>query len=146
MFKHILVPTDGSKLSLKALDLAAGIASATHAKVSVLYVSPSYPTMIGGDGYMITPSSVKDWDVSIAEVAAGVREQVEKRAGAKSVAVQFLTVSQSGRPSCHVHVVSPDENAKARNPRNTHDGYIKTKQWAASEYRCHFNKCPDCGN
>lgn len=93
MFKHILVPTDGSKLSLKALDLAAGIASATHAKVSVLYVSPSYPTMIGGDGYMVTPSSVKDWDVSIAKVAAGVREQVEKRAGAKSVAVQFLTVA-----------------------------------------------------
>ena len=93
MFKHILVPTDGSKLSLKALDLAAGIASATDAKVSVLYVSPSYPTMIGGDGYMVTPMSIKDWDISIAKGAARVREQVEKRAGAKSVAVQFLTVA-----------------------------------------------------
>ena len=93
MFKHILVPTDGSKLSFKALDLAAGLANATKARVSVLYVSPSYPTMIGGDGYMITPITLKDWDSSIAKTTASVREQVEKRAKAKSVAVQFVSVT-----------------------------------------------------
>lgn len=93
MFRHILVPTDGSKLSLKALDLAAEMAGATNAQVSVLYVSPSYPTMIGGDGYMITPTTIKDWDIAIAKGAARVREQVEKRAVAKSVAVQFLSVT-----------------------------------------------------
>lgn len=93
MFRHILVPTDGSKLSLKALDLAAEMAGETNAQVSVLYVSPSYPTMIGGDGYMITPTTIKDWDIAIAKGAARVREQVEKRAVAKSVAVQFLSVT-----------------------------------------------------
>ena len=93
MFKHILVPTDGSKLSLKALDLAAGLANATDARVSVLHVSPSYPTMIGGDGYMVTPIMPKEWDISSAKGTALIREQVEKRAKAKSVAVQFLSVT-----------------------------------------------------
>ena len=32
MFKHILVPTDGSKLSLKAIDVAAGLANSCGAK------------------------------------------------------------------------------------------------------------------
>ena len=93
MFKHILVPTDGSKLSLKAVDVAADLANATNAQVSVLYVSPSYPTMVGGDGYMIAPITLKNWDISIANGAARVREQVEKRATTKSVAVQFLSVT-----------------------------------------------------
>ena len=93
MFKHILVPTDGSKLSLKALDLAAELATSTGAKVSALHVAPTYPTMIGGDGYMITPMTIKDWDLSVAKSTARVRELVEKRAKAKSVAVQFLSVA-----------------------------------------------------
>ena len=126
MFKHILVPTDGSKLSLKALDLAAGVASATHAKVSVLYVSPSYPTMIGGDGYMVTPMSIKDWDISIAKGAARVREQVEKRAGAKSVAVVVIhglsfrgrleigmELQELGRSDTDPMITSPHEATEA---------------------------------
>ena len=93
MFKHILVPTDGSKLSLKALDLAAGLAKATDARVSVLHVSPSYPTMIGGDGYMVTPITPRDWDDSSATHTDRVRKEVEKRAKAKSLTVQFLSVT-----------------------------------------------------
>ena len=93
MFKHILVPTDGSKLSLKALDLAASLASATGAEVSTLHVTPSFPTMVGGDGYMITPVTSKDWDISIAKLSARISDLVEKRAKANSVKVQFLTVT-----------------------------------------------------
>ena len=80
MFKHILVPTDGSKLSLKALDMAAIMAANTDAKVSVLYVSSVYPTMVGGYGYMVMPITPKDWNVSVAKHAALVREKIEKHA------------------------------------------------------------------
>jgi nucleotide-binding universal stress UspA family protein len=93
VFKHILVPTDGSKLSLKALDVAAEMANETGAQISVLHVTPTYPTMVGGDGYMVAPITPKDWDISTAKAAARVQELVEKRAAAKSVAVQFLSVS-----------------------------------------------------
>jgi nucleotide-binding universal stress UspA family protein len=93
MFKHILVPTDGSKLSLKALDLAAGLATSSGAQISVLHVAPDYPTLVGGDGYALAPVSPKDWEAAIAKQTTKVRELAEKRAAAKSVKVQFLSTS-----------------------------------------------------
>lgn len=109
MFKHILVPTDGSKLSLKALDLVAGLANGSEAKVSVLYVVPTYPTMIGGDGYMVTPMSVIEWDTAIAKTTERVRDVVEKRAKAKAVAVQFLSAA-SDQP--HVAIIDTAKRKK----------------------------------
>lgn len=41
MFKHILVPTDGSRLSLKAVKSAVELAAGLHAKVTGLYVLPA---------------------------------------------------------------------------------------------------------
>jgi nucleotide-binding universal stress UspA family protein len=93
MFKHILVPTDGSKLSFKALDFAAELANSVGARVSVLYVVPNYPTMVGGDGYMVTPIAPKEWETSMIKGTAGVQAHVEKYASAKSLTVQFLSVA-----------------------------------------------------
>lgn len=44
MYGRILVPTDGSPLSRKALDTAIGLAGAMKAEVVALHVVPSYPT------------------------------------------------------------------------------------------------------
>jgi nucleotide-binding universal stress UspA family protein len=47
MFKHILVPTDGSRLSAKAVKLALQLAGSTGAKLTGLYVvAPYFPPMI----------------------------------------------------------------------------------------------------
>ena len=50
MFKHILVPTDGSKLSLKAVKAAIGLAGATKAKVTAFHVIAPYSPPTVGDG------------------------------------------------------------------------------------------------
>jgi nucleotide-binding universal stress UspA family protein len=42
MFKHILVPTDGSKLSQKAVKEAIELAKAANAKVTALHVYPKF--------------------------------------------------------------------------------------------------------
>ena len=42
MYKHILVPTDGSPLSAKALRAAADLARGIKAKVTALHVIPEY--------------------------------------------------------------------------------------------------------
>ena len=42
MYKHILVPTDGSALSAKALKTASELARGMQAKVTALHVIPSY--------------------------------------------------------------------------------------------------------
>ena len=42
MYKHILVPTDGSKLSSKAVRTAANLAKALGAKLTGVYVTAPY--------------------------------------------------------------------------------------------------------
>jgi len=50
MFKHILVPVDGSETAQKAVDKAAALAKAFDSRVTVIYVIDPYPfTGVGTD-------------------------------------------------------------------------------------------------
>jgi nucleotide-binding universal stress UspA family protein len=50
MFKHILVPVDGSETAQKAAEKAAGLAKAFGSAVTVIYVIDPYPfTGLGSD-------------------------------------------------------------------------------------------------
>lgn len=50
MFKHILVPVDGSPTSLAAIEKAAGLARAFGSKITAIYVIDPYPfTGVGAD-------------------------------------------------------------------------------------------------
>ena len=50
MFKHILVPIDGSETSLLGVDKAAGLAKAFGSKLTALYVIDPYPfTGVGAE-------------------------------------------------------------------------------------------------
>jgi nucleotide-binding universal stress UspA family protein len=51
MYKHILVPVDGSKLSLKAVKTAAALAKLMAARVTLFYAAPDY----GGVYYSESP-------------------------------------------------------------------------------------------
>ena len=42
MFKHILVPTDGSRLSLKGAKVGIRLAKALRARVTAVYVIPPF--------------------------------------------------------------------------------------------------------
>jgi len=52
MYKHILVPTDGSKLAMRAVKHAAGLAKACKAKLTVLYVIEPYLPPVGGENML----------------------------------------------------------------------------------------------
>ena len=56
MFKHILVSTDGSKLSNKAIRTAARLAKATGAKVTGVYVIAPFVSPAYGEGMMYMPA------------------------------------------------------------------------------------------
>lgn len=45
MFKHLLVPTDGSALSLRAADMAIDLARTCQAKVHAFHVVPPFHTV-----------------------------------------------------------------------------------------------------
>ena len=57
MYKHILVPTDGSPLSLKAAKEAAMLAKSLRAKITALYVMPPYQPPTDSDGIVFPPEA-----------------------------------------------------------------------------------------
>jgi len=57
-YSHLLVPTDGSELSMAALDQAIGLAEALGARITVLHAQPPVPLPILGMGDAIDPVTV----------------------------------------------------------------------------------------
>ena len=57
MFKHILVPTDGSELSQEAAKKAVLFAKESAAKITALYAKPEYPVTYYGEGALIDPTT-----------------------------------------------------------------------------------------
>jgi nucleotide-binding universal stress UspA family protein len=82
MYAHLLVPTDGSKLSDKAVAHAISLAQALHAKVSFFYASPDYPLPAYADGVVYEPVSKKEY----AQLARKEADKVLTRAATKAQA------------------------------------------------------------
>jgi nucleotide-binding universal stress UspA family protein len=57
MFKHILVPTDGSELSNVSVGRAIGFAGEIGAKITFFYAQPDYPIAFYGEGALIDPTT-----------------------------------------------------------------------------------------
>lgn len=57
MFKHILVPTDGSQLSSDTAKRAIAFAKETGAKVTFFFAKPDYPVAFYGEGALIDPTT-----------------------------------------------------------------------------------------
>ena len=59
MFKHILVPTDGSKLSAKAAKQAVKLAKSLGAKITAFHAAPNVSSTYYGDGYILRVPSAE---------------------------------------------------------------------------------------
>jgi nucleotide-binding universal stress UspA family protein len=85
MFKHILVPTDGSRLSAKAVKVAAKLAKQFGAKLTGVYVIPPYVPPMYGEAAIyvpeITPRRYKELSEKEAKKALAVVEIEAKTAG-----------------------------------------------------------------
>ena len=57
MFKHILVPTDGSELSQEATVRAAEFAKEIGARVTLFYAKPDFPECFFGEGALVDPGA-----------------------------------------------------------------------------------------
>ena len=95
MFKNVLVPTDGSKLSMKAVDKAIEFSVATGAGLTLMTVIPPYAVMAAGDGYVLEPISSEAWDKVMKDRAEKILAAAEKRAKAKGLSVQLMFVRNS---------------------------------------------------
>lgn len=57
MFKHILVPTDGSELSQSTAKRAVSFAKEAGARITFFFAKPEYPIAYFGEGALIDPTT-----------------------------------------------------------------------------------------
>lgn len=86
MYKQILLPTDGSKLSQKATAHAIALAQAMHAELIGFHVSPDYPLPVYADGVMLEPLAAEDYRRQCTQAAERVLQAVAVKARAARVA------------------------------------------------------------
>ena len=70
MFKHLLIPTDGSELSKEAVRSGIRLAHELGAKVTALYVMPDYNALTYGAEALLT--------INAAEFDAHVQKYADK--------------------------------------------------------------------
>ena len=100
MFKHVLLPTDGSRLSLKAVKRGLEFAKSSGAKVTALFVSMPYRIAMG-EGYIMPAQRT---------LATRYAQEVERHARAVLGVVERL--AERSRVSCktvHASAYAPYE-------------------------------------
>ncbi len=78
MFKHILVPTDGSQLSQETTRRAVTFAQEAGARVTAFYAKPEYPVTYYGEGALIDPMTPEKFAEMAEEQAEEILGFVEK--------------------------------------------------------------------
>jgi len=85
MFKHILIPTDGSETALKAVKAGVALAAEIGAKVTGYCAQEPIPTHIYGEGYVADKTMVAEFEKRAAEFAQKTVKAVEDAAKAAGV-------------------------------------------------------------
>ena len=88
MFKHILIPTDGSDLSRKAVLYGMQLASTTGARVTAITVMEPY--RVASMESVLVAETVEEHDAEVAASADRALEQVKMAGEAASVPVETL--------------------------------------------------------
>lgn len=91
MYKKILVATDGSTLSKKAVSNAIAMAQLTGAELVALKVVPRYPQTYFEGGVALAASEVSRIEKQWASHAQAVVDAVVKTAAGKSVKAKAVT-------------------------------------------------------
>jgi nucleotide-binding universal stress UspA family protein len=85
MYDHILVPTDGSELSERAVTHAIELARKLGARITAFYASPEYPTPIVAEGIVLEPISLAEYEARANEQAQKILTPVKQKATAVGV-------------------------------------------------------------
>jgi nucleotide-binding universal stress UspA family protein len=93
MFKHLLVPTDGSALSMDTARRAVGFAKETAAKVTFFFAKPEYPVAFYGEGALIDPTTPDRFSDMADRQAREILAQCETLAKEAEVACDSLTTT-----------------------------------------------------
>lgn len=90
MYKRILIATDGSPLSDKAVESGLSLAALSGATVVALKVVPRYPRSYFEGGMPVDTADVKRIETQWAGAAQAMLEQVKSRGAAEGVTVKAV--------------------------------------------------------
>ena len=85
MFKHILIPTDGSPVAAKAIQAGVELAAEMGATVTGFYAVEPPPTHLYGEGYLAERSLVQELERRATENAQKSVDEVMQAARAAGV-------------------------------------------------------------
>ena len=88
MYRRIMIATDGSSLSKKAVASAVDLAAAVGAKLFAVYVVPRYAMSYFEGGLSLTPDEVGRVEKQWADKGQAVVDAVTRAAAAKGVEAQ----------------------------------------------------------
>ena len=91
MYQRILIATDGSALSRKAVDSGIEMASLTGAQIVVLKVVPRYPVSYFEGGVSLPVSSIAAMEKQWTEAAQAVVAEIKEKAQAHGIQVKAVT-------------------------------------------------------
>jgi nucleotide-binding universal stress UspA family protein len=90
MFKHVLLPTDGSPVSRKAVKAGVALAKKLGAKVTAYYAIDTVPSYVYTEGYAMEAGLMREFEKRAREQAMKHLAAVEKAAKAAGVRCQTL--------------------------------------------------------
>lgn len=97
MFKHLLVPTDGTQLSTDTIQRAVTFAKEAGARITFFFAKPDYPISYYGEGALIDPTTPDEFAAMADQQAKAVLAACE--AIARNFDVPCASVSSvSDRP------------------------------------------------
>ena len=85
MYTNLLVPTDGTKLSDKAVAQSIALAQALKAKLTVFHASPDYPMPVYAEGVSVEMISRREYSKRAKEEAQKVLDRVVAKAASAGV-------------------------------------------------------------
>jgi nucleotide-binding universal stress UspA family protein len=94
LYHHLLVPSDGTQLSLRALDQALALAKALGAQLTLLHVQPPLPVPLVGMGDMLDPATVDSLSKTAERESERILQDAEAAARAAGLAIRTEVVKQ----------------------------------------------------
>jgi nucleotide-binding universal stress UspA family protein len=94
VYHHLLVPSDGTQLSLRALDQALALAKALGSQVTLLHVQPPLPVPLVGMGDMLDPATVDSLSQTAEKESARILQEGQAAGQAAGVALRTEVVKQ----------------------------------------------------
>lgn len=93
-YQHLLVPSDGSRLSDAALAQALDLAKTLGAKITLVHVQPPLPVSLVGMGDMLDPATIESLSITAERESSRIVEEARAVAAAQGLDLQTEVIKQ----------------------------------------------------